>query len=64
MVQGIKTICNYSLISAAFSGSMCIISGNRVMSEFEVSMANLKEREQYVDLAVDWSVIINWILNK
>jgi hypothetical protein len=36
MVQGIKIICNNSLISDAFSGSVCVISDNRIMSEIEV----------------------------
>jgi len=33
MVQGIKIICNNSLISDAFSGSVFIISGNRITRE-------------------------------
>jgi hypothetical protein len=36
MVQGFKIICNNSLISDAFSGSVCKISDNRIMSEIEV----------------------------
>jgi hypothetical protein len=36
MVQGIKIICNNSLISDAFSGSVCIISDNRIMCEIKV----------------------------
>jgi len=36
MVQGFKIICNNSLISDAFSGSVCKISDNRIMSVIEV----------------------------
>jgi hypothetical protein len=36
MEHDIKIICNNSLISDAFSGSVCIISDNRIMCEFEV----------------------------
>jgi hypothetical protein len=36
MAQGIKIICNNSLISYAFSGSVWIISDNTIMSEIEV----------------------------
>jgi hypothetical protein len=36
MVQSIKIICNYTYISGAFSGSLGIISDNRIMSETEV----------------------------
>jgi len=35
MVQGIKIICNNSLIFYAFSGSVWIISYNRIMSEIQ-----------------------------
>jgi hypothetical protein len=35
-MQGNKIICNNSLISDAFSGSVCIISDNRFRSEMEV----------------------------
>jgi hypothetical protein len=35
MVQGIKIICNNSLVNDAFSGSVSIISDNRIISEFE-----------------------------
>ena len=36
MAQGIKIICNNSLISDAFIGSVWIISDNTIMSEIEV----------------------------
>jgi hypothetical protein len=45
MVQGIKIICNNSLISDAFSGSVSIISENRIMSEIEVWLANPKKKK-------------------
>jgi hypothetical protein len=36
MVQGIKITCNNSLISDYVSGSVFIVSDNRIMSEIEV----------------------------
>jgi hypothetical protein len=36
MVQGIKITCNNCLISDDFSGSVFIISDNRIMREIEV----------------------------
>jgi hypothetical protein len=36
MVQGVKIICNNRLNFDAFSGSVRIISDNRIMSEIEV----------------------------
>jgi hypothetical protein len=31
--------------------------------KFRVGLTNLKEREQFEDLAVDGSIILKWILN-
>jgi len=63
-VQLIKLICNDSLISHAFSCSVYIISGNSIMREIQVWLANLKERENFEDLSVDGSIILKCILNK
>jgi hypothetical protein len=63
MVQGIK-ICNNTDISDALSSSLFIISDNRIMSETEIWPAKLKEIEQFEDLAVDGSIILNCIINK
>ena len=63
MVQVIEINCSNSLISDAFSSSGCIISNNRILSQIQVLIANLKEIELCENPAVDGSIILKWILN-